>query len=70
MLNKVELNKVVKIARDAGSYSRLASTIEWDAAGAHAVVLESGKHVVQFEKDEALVYNKENLLNPWFIVKE
>jgi len=53
----------------ADIYPRLAPTMEWDTASAHAIVLESGKKVVQFENDEALVYNKPNLLNPWFIVK-
>ncbi|HIP13427.1 MAG TPA: 3'(2'),5'-bisphosphate nucleotidase [Arcobacter sp.] len=53
----------------ADIYPRLAPTMEWDTAAAHAIVLESGKEVIQFESKEALVYNKENLLNPWFIVK-
>jgi len=33
------------------------------------VVRESGKMTYQFENKEQVVYNKENLLNPWFIVK-
>jgi 3'(2'), 5'-bisphosphate nucleotidase len=32
-------------------------------------VIESGKQVVQYENGNSLVYNKENLLNPWFIVR-
>ncbi len=53
----------------ADIYPRLAPTMEWDTGAAHAIVLESGKLVVQYENDESLVYNKKNLLNPWFIVK-
>ena len=54
----------------ADIYPRLAPTMEWDTGAAHAVVLESGKQVVQFENSEPVVYNKEDLLNPWFIVRE
>ncbi len=34
------------------------------------VVRESGKMTYQFENNSAIMYNKENLLNPWFIVKD
>ncbi|MEA2019880.1 MAG: 3'(2'),5'-bisphosphate nucleotidase CysQ [Campylobacterota bacterium] len=53
----------------ADIYPRLAPTMEWDTAAAHAIVLESGKQVIQYESQEPVVYNKKNLLNPWFIVK-
>jgi len=53
----------------ADIYPRLAPTMEWDTGAAHAIVTESGKQVVQYENDKPLIYNKENLLNPWFIVK-
>lgn len=53
----------------ADVYPRLAPTMEWDTAAAHAVVLESGKQVVEYETNSALKYNKEDLLNSWFIVQ-
>jgi len=53
----------------ADIYPRLAPTMEWDTAAADAIVRESGKMTFQFENNEQVVYNKENLLNPWFIVK-
>lgn len=53
----------------ADIYPRLAPTMEWDTAAAQAIVLESGKKVIQYETEEDVIYNKENLLNPWFIVK-
>lgn len=53
----------------ANVYPRLAPTMEWDTAAAHAIVLEAGKKVVQYETNKPLTYNKENLLNPWFVVK-
>lgn len=54
---------------EADVYPRLASTMEWDTAAAHAVVLESGKKVFQYGNDLEVTYNKENLLNSWFVVK-
>lgn len=54
---------------EADVYPRLAPTMEWDTAAADAIVREAGKTTVQYENQEALEYNKENLLNPWFIVK-
>ena len=53
----------------ADIYPRLAPTMEWDTAAAHAIVLEAGKKVFVFESEEPVEYNKPNLLNPWFIVK-
>ncbi|MFH1325542.1 MAG: 3'(2'),5'-bisphosphate nucleotidase CysQ [archaeon] len=53
----------------ADIYPRLGLTSEWDTAAAHAIVNAAGKKVYQYGKDEELIYNKENLLNPWFVVK-
>jgi 3'(2'), 5'-bisphosphate nucleotidase len=53
----------------ADIYPRTGPTHEWDTAAGHAIVLESGKSVYDFESGETLLYNKENLLNSWFIVK-
>lgn len=50
-------------------YPRIAPTMEWDTAAAQAVVEASGARVVQYGTDEPLLYNKENLLNPFFVVK-
>jgi 3'(2'), 5'-bisphosphate nucleotidase len=60
--------KLCLIAEGAADiYPRLAPTMEWDTAAGHAVVTHAGGKVVQFETSEPLAYNKENLLNPWFI---
>lgn len=53
----------------ADIYPRLAPTMEWDTAAADVIVREAGKMTYQFESQEPLMYNKENLLNPWFVVK-
>jgi len=54
---------------EADIYPRLAPTMEWDTAAADAVVRESGKMTYQFENNTPVVYNKVDLLNPWFVVK-
>jgi len=43
--------------------------MEWDTAAGHAVVKAAGKTVLHAETGEELTYNKEDLLNPYFIVK-
>ena len=54
---------------EANEYPRLGPTMEWDVAAAHAVVKGAGRKVFIFGKEEELTYNKEDLLNPWFLVK-
>ncbi|NNE28433.1 MAG: 3'(2'),5'-bisphosphate nucleotidase CysQ [Saprospiraceae bacterium] len=48
-------------------YPRIAPTMEWDTAAAQVILEESGGSVVQFETGAPLSYNKENLLNPYFV---
>jgi 3'(2'), 5'-bisphosphate nucleotidase len=49
-------------------YPRIAPTMEWDTAAAHAVAKFAGCKVLDFNTRTELKYNKENLLNPYFIV--
>ncbi|WP_342769969.1 3'(2'),5'-bisphosphate nucleotidase CysQ [Marinomonas pollencensis] len=53
----------------ADIYPRLGLTCEWDTAAAHAVVEAAGGQVLHAETGQPLQYNKEDLLNPFFIVK-
>jgi 3'(2'), 5'-bisphosphate nucleotidase len=57
---------------EADIYPRLGPTMEWDTGAAHAIVNETGKNVQKYNniEYEPLLYNKENLLNQWFIIKE
>ena len=48
-------------------YPRFAPTMEWDTAAAHGVLKALGYEIKKVNIDERLDYNKENLLNPWFI---
>jgi len=52
----------------ADIYPRFAPTMEWDTAAGDAVVRSAGGKVLQAKSEQPLQYNKENLLNPWFIV--
>ena len=53
----------------ADLYPRLGPTMEWDTAAGHAVVVAAGG-TVETPGKETLKYNKENLLNPYFVVSE
>ncbi len=50
-------------------YPRLAPTMEWDTAAGHGVAKYAGCKVYNYETNLDLTYNKENLLNPWFVVE-
>ncbi|MCH8330336.1 MAG: 3'(2'),5'-bisphosphate nucleotidase CysQ [Bacteroidetes bacterium] len=52
----------------ADIYPRLGPTMEWDTAAGHAVVENAGGTLTDHKTGDTLKYNKENLLNPWFIV--
>jgi len=53
----------------ADIYPRVAPTMEWDTAAGHAICTAMGLKVTNWETGEDLVYNKENLLNPFFLVR-
>ena len=62
--------KICKVAEgSAHCYPRLGPTMEWDTAAAHAVVKYSGKRLFKFNTNDELAYNKESLLNPFFITE-
>lgn len=54
--------------RKANVYPRLAPTMEWDTAAAHAIARYSNCQVYDYVTGGELRYNKEDLLNPWFVV--
>jgi 3'(2'), 5'-bisphosphate nucleotidase len=62
--------KLCLVAEGAADvYPRFGPTMEWDTGAAHAVAVAAGKQVLNAETREPLEYNKENLLNPFFIVE-
>ncbi|MGJ8724648.1 MAG: 3'(2'),5'-bisphosphate nucleotidase CysQ [Roseibacillus sp.] len=62
--------KLCLVAEGAADvYPRFGPTMEWDTGAAHAVALAAGRQVNHRETGKPLAYNKENLLNPYFIVE-
>ena len=53
----------------ADVYPRYAPTMEWDTAAGHAIVKFAGFTFLEYNSENELIYNKESLLNPWFIVE-
>ena len=53
----------------ADVYPRFAPTMEWDTAAGHAVARGARCDVFHTDGKTPLTYNKEDLHNPWFIVK-
>jgi len=51
----------------ADIYPRFGPTMEWDTAAGHAIARASGCSVKIHDREDDLYYNKEELLNPWFI---
>lgn len=54
---------------EADLYPRIAPTMEWDTAAAQIILEEAGGEVLQFGTDQKVVYNKEDLLNPFFVAR-
>ena len=52
----------------ADIYPRIGPTMEWDTAASHAVVEAAGQYILTYPELKPMEYNKENLLNPFFIV--
>lgn len=53
----------------ADIYPRFGPTMEWDTAAGHAIAVASGATIKIAGTDNDLIYNKQNLLNPDFIVE-
>lgn len=69
MISRGSSLKLCMVAESkAELYPRFAPTMEWDVAAGHAIVKYAGGLVINAITKKELVYNKENLLNPFFIV--
>ena len=53
----------------ADCYPRFAPTMEWDTAAGQAICRYAGFDVLDYKTKETMRYNRENLLNNWFLVK-
>lgn len=54
----------------ADVYPRFAPTMEWDTAAGHAICNAVGLKVISQDTNDELLYNKENMLNPYFLVTQ
>ncbi len=50
-------------------YPRFAPTMEWDTAAGQAIARYAGFKVINAMNQQPVIYNKSELLNPWFIVQ-
>jgi len=70
IISKGSSLKICMIAEGkADIYPRFGPTMEWDTAAGHAIVRSSGGTLTYTDSSDELIYNKENLLNSFFIVK-
>ena len=53
----------------ADCYPRFAPTMEWDTAAGQAICEHAGFQVIDWKTKLPMLYNKEELLNNWFLVK-
>ncbi len=80
-ISEIEKNKTVEIVSKGSSlkfclvaegeahvYPRFAPTMEWDTAAGHAICAAVGVQVIDQNTQKPLQYNKEDLLNPFFLV--
>lgn len=56
-------------AAEADLYPRLGPTSEWDTAAAQLLLEEAGGVVIDWHTGQALRYNKEDMLNPFFLAR-
>ncbi|MBE9490615.1 MAG: 3'(2'),5'-bisphosphate nucleotidase CysQ [Bacteroidetes bacterium] len=80
-ISEISANKEVEIVSKGSSlkfclvaegkaniYPRYAPTMEWDTAAGQAICQAVGVKVIDNNTKKPLQYNKENLLNPYFLV--
>ena len=69
-LSKGSSLKLCMVAEgSADMYPRFAPTMEWDTAAGQAICNHSGCTVINWKTKSDLLYNREELLNPWFLVE-
>lgn len=62
--------KFISVAKgEADIYPRYIPCMEWDTAAADIVIRETGLQTISVQDNKPLEYNKENLLNPYFICR-
>lgn len=69
LISKGSSLKLCMVARGkANCYPRFAPTMEWDTAAGQAICNHAGFIVTDWKTKEPMKYNREELLNNWFLV--
>ncbi|NRD23244.1 3'(2'),5'-bisphosphate nucleotidase CysQ [Winogradskyella litoriviva] len=70
LISKGSSLKLCMVAEgQADCYPRFAPTMEWDTAAGQAICEHAGFEVIDWNTKEPILYNREELLNSWFLVK-
>ena len=70
LISKGSSLKLCMVAEgQADCYPRFAPTMEWDTAAGQAICEHAGFQVIDWDTKENMLYNREELLNTWFLVK-
>ena len=70
LISKGSSLKLCMVAEGAANcYPRFAPTMEWDTAAGQAICEHAGFKVIDWGTKENMLYNREELLNNWFLVK-
>ncbi|QXP80037.1 MULTISPECIES: 3'(2'),5'-bisphosphate nucleotidase CysQ [Winogradskyella] len=70
LISKGSSLKLCMVAEgSADCYPRFAPTMEWDTAAGQAICEHAGFEVMDWETKQPMLYNREALLNHWFLVK-
>ena len=70
LISKGSSLKLCMVAEGAANcYPRFAPTMEWDTAAGQAISEHAGFKVIDWGTKENMLYNGEELLNNWFLVK-
>ena len=68
VLNMGSSLKLCRIAEGKVTiYPKFGHTMEWDIAAGHAILKAAGKNIYLIDMKTELIYNKEDLHNPYFI---
>ena len=70
LISKGSSLKLCMVAEGAANcYPRFAPTMEWDTAAGQAICEYAGFQVIDWKTKSAMLYNRKELLNNWFLVK-
>ena len=70
LISKGSSLKLCMVAEgQADCYPRFAPTMEWDTAAGQAICEHAGFEVIDWGTKQNMLYNREELLNHWFLVK-